>query len=103
MIYVIAVSELKPGCRDEFIAAVKDNLAKVRAEDGCISYTLTGDFDSGFDAQLKSGENVLTFVECWESIDHLKNHLNAPHMQQFKEKVKDMRKSSSLKILSAVC
>ena len=103
MIYVIAVSELKPGCRDKFIEIVKNNIPKVRSEDGCISYTLTGDFDSGFAAQAKDGANVLTFVECWESIDHLKAHLNAPHMVEFKEKVKDMRLASTLKILEAVC
>jgi quinol monooxygenase YgiN len=103
MIFVIATSELKEGFRNEFIEIVKNNIPKVHAEAGCISYTLTGDFESGFDAQVKTGENVVTFVECWESIDHLKAHLAAPHMQEFKEKVKDMRISSSLKILTPVC
>lgn len=100
MIFVIATSVLKPGCRPAFIDAVKANYAKVRAEDGCISYTLTGDFDSGFPVQEYCGENTLVFVECWQSIDHLKAHLAAPHMAEFKEKVKDMRISSNLKILT---
>ena len=103
MIFVIATSELEPGCRDKFIAIVKENIPLVQAEDGCISYTLTGDFDSGLSAQVKTGENVVTFVECWESIDHLKAHLAAPHMNTFREKVQGMRKSSTLKVLTPVC
>ena len=103
MIFVVATSVLKSGFRNAFIEAVKDNLAKVRAEDGCISYNLTGDFNSGFTAQELCGENTLTFVECWQSIDHLKAHLAAPHMAEFREKVKDMRVSSSLKVLSECC
>ena len=103
MIFVIATSELKEGFRNEFIEIVKNNIPKVHAEAGCISYTLTGDFESGFDAQVKTGENVVTFVECWESIDHLKKHLQAPHMKVFMENVKDLRKGSSLKVLTPVC
>lgn len=103
MIFVVAASVLKPGFRNAFIEAVKDNLAKVRAEAGCISYNLTGDFDSGFAAQELCGSDTLLFVECWQSIDHLKAHLAAPHMAEFREKVKDMRISSSLKILSECC
>ena len=100
MIFVVATSVLKPGCRNAFIAAVKDNLAKVRAEAGCISYNLTGDFNSGFPVQEFCGEDTLVFVECWESIEHLKAHLAAPHMAEFKEKVKDLRISSTLKVLT---
>ena len=103
MIFVIAQSELKPGYKDKFIEAVKDNLPLVRAEAGCISYTLTDDYDSGLSAQQKSGENTVTFVECWESMEHLKQDLQAPHMNVFREKVRDMRCGSSLKVLTPVC
>ena len=103
MIFVIATSELKPEYKADFIEAVKANIPKVHAEAGCISYELAGDVESGLAPQVKCGDNVLTFVECWESLDHLKAHLAAPHMAEFKEKVKDMRVSSSLKILSPVC
>ena len=103
MIFVVATSVLKPGCRESFIAAVKDNLAKVRAEDGCIGYNLTSDFDSGFPVQEFCGEDTCVFVERWESIEHLKAHLAAPHMAEFKERVKDLRISSTLKVLSECC
>jgi len=103
MIFVIATSELADNCREEFIAVVKENIPLVRAEAGCISYTLTGDFESGLSAQVKSNENTVTFVECWGSLEHLKAHLAAPHMNSFREKVKGMRKSSTLKVLTPVC
>ena len=103
MIFVIAISVLEDNCRDKFIAIVKENIPLVLAEAGCINYTLTGDFDSGIAAQEKTGADTVTFVECWESIEHLKAHLAAPHMDSFREKVQGMRKSSSLKILTPVC
>lgn len=101
MIYVIASSEVKPECREKFIELAKNNLPNVHAEKGCIMYQLGKDFESGFAAQQKS-ENTLTFVECWESIDCLKAHLAAPHMKKFSEAVKDLRTSSTLKVLTEV-
>ncbi len=103
MIFVIAKSELKPGCREKFIEIVKDNIPLVLAEDGCISYTLTGDYESGLSAQQKCGENTVVFVECWESMEHLKMHLQSSHMNAFREKVRDMRAGSSLQVLTPVC
>jgi len=102
MIFVIAVSVLEADCREKFIAAVKENIPLVRAENGCISYSLACDCESGLSAQIFDGENSVTFVECWESVEHLKAHLQAPHMNVFREKVKGMRKSSSLKVLKVL-
>ena len=99
MIFVIAVSTLKESCRAEFIRLAKANIPTVRAEEGCISYELTEDDDSGFSPVDK---NVLTFVECWESPEHLRKHLAAPHMKAFCEKVKDLRVSSSLRVITPV-
>ena len=103
MIFVIATSVLKDGCKEEFIRITKDNLPNVLAEEGCISYVLNEDFPSGLAAQGEISSNTLTFVECWESIDHLKKHLQAPHMKVFMEKVRPLRESSSLKIVVPAC
>ena len=100
MIFVIATSDVKPGCREKFIETALKNIPNVHAENGCIIYQLAGDFDSGFAAQQKYGENTLVFVECWENIECLKAHLATPHMKKFMEDVKDLRTSSSLKVLS---
>ncbi len=101
MIYVVAESLLKPGCREEFIQIAKANIPTVRAEKGCISYDLNSDCTEGPAAQ-NAAENRLTFVECWESIEALKAHLAAPHMKAFMEKVRPLRESSTLKVVTPV-
>ena len=97
MIFVIATSKLKPGCKADFIAAAKANYENVRAEDGCIFYHLNEPTDAGVGAPVDPDECV--YVECWESAEHLQKHLQQPHMKAFIKKVKDMRFSSSLKVV----
>ena len=43
MIHVIAIITAKPGMRDQILEAARGNLAPVRAEDGCIEYSLAFD------------------------------------------------------------
>lgn len=102
MIFVVAVSNLKEGCRDEFVRLALANYANVHAEDGCISYLLNEDCPTGIPAQPELRKNTVTFVECWESVEHLKAHLAAPHMKDFMAAVKDLRVSSELRILTPV-
>lgn len=97
MIFVIATSKLKPGCKADFIAAAKANYENVRAEEGCIFYHLNEPTDAGVGAPVDPDECV--YVECWESAEHLQKHLQQPHMKAFIEKVKDMRVSSCLKVV----
>ncbi|MBO4649209.1 MAG: antibiotic biosynthesis monooxygenase [Lentisphaeria bacterium] len=101
MIYVIAESVLKPGCREEFIRLAKANIPTVRAEKGCISYDLNSDCTEG-PAAANAKANVLTFVECWESLEALQAHLAAPHMKAFVEKVRPLREGNSLKVVTPV-
>ena len=103
MIFVIAKSVLvDPAAKAAFIEAYKENLPNVLAEKGCIRYDLAEDFNSGFSAQQFNEENCVTFVEAWESIEDLENHLKAPHMDTFREKIASLRKSSSLQVMSPV-
>ena len=101
MIYVIAASTLKAGCKEEFIRIAKANIPTVRAEKGCISYDLTEDCKQG-PAAGNANDNVLTFVECWESLEALQAHLAAPHMKVFAEKARQLRESSVLKVVTPV-
>ena len=101
MIYVIAESTLKPGCKAEFIRLAKANIPTVRAEKGCISYDLTEDCPQG-PAAANARENVLTFVECWESLEALQAHLAAPHMKAFAARARELRESSVLKVVTPV-
>jgi len=102
MIFVIAESVLKDeAATAEFIKIAKANIPTVLAEKGCISYNLTTDCTEG-PAAANARANVLTFVECWESMEALQNHLAAPHMKAFMEKVGGLRIGKSLKIVTPV-
>lgn len=100
MIFVISVSQLKAGCKDEFVKIAKANYDKVHAENGCITYVLNEDCPTGLAKQGALRENVVTFIECWESVDALKAHLAAPHMKAFGEAVAPLRESSELRIVT---
>ncbi len=99
MIYVIATIEVKPGKRDAFLAEFHRNLPNVRAEKGCIAYGPTVDVKADIPRQIPPRENVVTVVEQWESLQALRAHLAAPHMAEYRERVKDLVAGSSLQIL----
>jgi len=96
MIYVIAKSVLKPGRLEDFTSLYRANLATVLAEAGCISYTLCRDAGDAADP------NTVTFVECWESTEHLKAHLASPHMKKFMAAAAELRTGSSLSVVTPV-
>ncbi len=102
MINVLAFIELKPGFRKEFIEIFQANVPAVRAEDGCISYVPCVDIDSGLPPQEPVNENMITVVECWESLEALNAHLAAPHMKDYAEKTAHMKVATKLKIVTPV-
>lgn len=98
MISVIASIRVKLGKRSEFLEIFKANLPKVRQEKGCIEYFPAVDVNSGLPPQSLD-ENMVTIIEKWESLDALRDHLVAPHMLTYKEKVKDIIEGVTLKVL----
>lgn len=96
MIHVIATVNLKPGCREKFLEIFNANVPNVLHEDGCLSYEPCIDVDSKF---APANPDRVTIVESWESLDHLNEHLQAPHMKTYSESVKDLRISIELKIV----
>ena len=102
MIHVIANIEVKPGCREEFLRAFLENVPNVLAENGCIRYDPSLDVDSGIPVQGEVRENVVTIVETWESLDHLKAHLEAPHMATYRKKVADLVAGVRLQVVEPV-
>ncbi|MCH5374577.1 MAG: antibiotic biosynthesis monooxygenase, partial [Planctomycetes bacterium] len=69
------------------------------AEQGCLWYEPTLDVDTNIAAQGGVRPNVVTMVEIWDSIADLEAHLIAPHMIEYRAKVKPMVVSSRLQIL----
>ncbi len=98
MINVIASICVKSGKLSEFLEIFKSNVPSVREERGCIEYFPTVDIDADLPPQSLD-ENVVTIIEKWESLEALRDHLNAPHMLAYKEKVKDIVEGVSIKVL----
>ena len=98
MINVIASIRVKPGMLSEFLEIFKSNVPSVREESGCIEYFPAVDIDADLPPQSLD-ENVVTIIEKWENLEALRDHLNAPHMLAYKEKVKDIVEGVSIKVL----
>lgn len=99
MIHVIASIEVAAGRRDEFLSEFHKIVPLVREEDGCVEYGPTVDVETNIDAQGAMRENVVTVVEKWESIEALEAHLIAPHMLEYRTRVKQLVIAAQLQIL----
>ena len=99
MIHVIATIDVATGRRDEFLAALGELIPKVQAEDGCIEFGPAVDADSEISVQRLKGSDVVTVIEKWASVAALKAHLDAPHMHQYREQVKDLVTGLTLHVL----
>lgn len=99
MIHVIAVIELNPDSRDAFLQEFHAIVPTVRAEQGCIEYGPTVDTATGIAAQSLLGEDAVCVVEKWENLAALQDHLAAPHMTAYRERVKNFVRNVRLHIL----
>jgi quinol monooxygenase YgiN len=100
MIIVLATIELHSGKRPDFLAEFRKIVSNVRAEAGCIEYFPAVDISSGLPVQGPARDDIVVVVEKWESVAALEAHLIAPHMMEYRPKVKDFVKKVSLQILS---
>lgn len=100
MIHVIAIITAKPGMREEVLKIARANIPAVRAEDGCIEYSLAIDAEGMGSFQTKFGVDTFVFVEKWRDPAALKAHAAAPHMAAYGAKVKDMLASRVIHVLS---
>lgn len=78
-IYVTALFSARPGCETELEAAALANIPNVRQEKGCMKYDLH-----------KDGKGNYLVYETWASQEDLTVHGSAPHMQAYREKVKNL-------------
>jgi len=100
MIIVLATIELHPGKRPNFLAEFRQIVPNVRAETGCIEYFPAIDTVSGLAVQGPARDDIVVVIEKWDSVAALETHLIAPHMMEYRPKVKDFVKKVSLQILS---
>ena len=99
MIHVLAQIETVPGHRDDFLVEFAQVAILVRQEAGCIEYGAAIDLATGIPVQNFLGETAVMIVEKWESIDHLKAHLVAPHMSDYRIRIKPFVKGVALRVL----
>ena len=99
MIHVIATIELAEGKREAFLAEFHKVMEPVPHEKGCLEYGPAIDVDSGIPVQGPIRASVVTVVEKWESLDALKAHLQAPHMTEYRARVKDCVAGVQLQVL----
>ncbi len=102
MIIVIATIEVAAGRRDDFLAEFRKLVPLVHAEQGCIEYGPTIDVSTSIVAQGQVRENTVVIVEKWESLPALETHLKAPHMTDYRARVKDLVQSVTLQVLEPV-
>ena len=98
MIHVIAQIQLHPGTRGQFLAEFHKIVPAVCEEQGCMEYGPTSDAKTDIANQHRD-ENLVTIIEKWESLNHLKAHLVAAHMVDYRSKVKDFVASTTLHVL----
>lgn len=98
MICVIASIRVREGARDAFLEIFNANVPAVLRESGCLEYFPSIDVDAALPVQ-KLDDRVVTIIEKWQSLEALREHLSAPHMLDYKEKVKDLVEDVSLKVL----
>jgi quinol monooxygenase YgiN len=99
MIHVIATIDVVPEKRDAFLAEFRRIVPLVRAESGCMEYGPAIDVASGNAAQIPLRDNVVTVVEKWASVEALRAHAAAPHMAEYRVRVKDLVAGVKLQVL----
>jgi len=102
MIHVIATVELADGKRAAFLQEFQKLVPLVRAEAGCLEYGPAIDVPTGIGAQIPVRENVVTVIEKWSDVSALEKHLAAPHMNDYRPRVKELVKSTKLQVLGPV-
>lgn len=99
MIHVVATIDIVPGQREDFLAEFARLVPVVRAEDGCLEYGPAVDLDSGLAAAGPPREHVVTVIEKWASLDALRAHLAAPHMVEYRHRIRDKVAGVQLRVL----
>jgi quinol monooxygenase YgiN len=99
MIHVIASIRTAPGRRDDVLKQFRALVPQVLAETGCIEYGTAVDLENVIDGQPAARPDMVTVIEKWQDPAALRAHLVAPHMQQFRDNVKDLVAGVEIRVL----
>ena len=99
-VYVLCRFDLKPDADiGDYVSRTLSVVPAVRAENGCLGYTLLKDAATDWEKPQRFGERTMWMLEKWSSVDALKAHLETPHMKAFGPTVRGMRTSSTFHVL----
>ncbi len=99
MIHVLAIITTKPGLRDTVLAAFRENMPLVHAEEGCIEYAPAIDAGSAPDGSPLFGPESFVVIEKWSSPETLAAHAASSHMAAYSARVREMIASRAVHIL----
>jgi quinol monooxygenase YgiN len=102
MVHVFASIEVVAGKRKQFLTEFHRLVPLVRAEQGCIEYGPALDVPSNLPNQVPAREKVVAVIEKWATLDALRAHLVAPHMNEFRERAKDLVAGVQFHVLEPV-
>ncbi|MCU5771665.1 antibiotic biosynthesis monooxygenase [Erwiniaceae bacterium BAC15a-03b] len=88
MLTVIAEICVKPGRRDEVMAAIARLTPVVLQEEGCGSYQALLDHKAQVPWKQHSPDSIF-MLEHWDSLRHLEQHQQMPHMEAHRNAIKD--------------
>ena len=88
------------GRRDAFLKEFHRIVPLVRQERGCLEYGPAIDVPTGIAAQGPIREHTVTVIEKWNSLDALQAHLAAPHMTEYRDRVRDLVVAVDLQVLT---
>ena len=99
MIHVIASIRTAPRRRDEVLTLFRALIPQVLAEAGCIEYGTAVDLENALDGQPAARPDMVTVIEKWRDPAALRAHLAAPHMQKFRDSVKNLVSGVEIRVL----
>lgn len=100
MLTVIAEIQIHEGDEhfETVLTAFQNVTPLVLQESGCFGYELYIDQNSTTNFQYKSCNSIIMF-EKWQSLAHLEQHMQTPHMQEFQTRVQDAVKDTKIRIM----
>lgn len=80
MLKIIATTNVKEGCMEQYLAGVQELVEKSQAEEGNITYTLN---------RVKDAPNKLIMLEIWKDQAAFEFHVQTPHFTTILPKLRE--------------
>lgn len=99
MIHVVATINVTSGNKNKVLAELLRIQPEVLEENGCHQYEPFSDVDYNLSRQEIFRADTIVLMEQWESVEHLKAHLETPHLKEYQETVSPYIHDVNLQVL----